>query len=217
MTLKSHSVSSVSHRLLSCLLVALTLLGSARAGDDESALKLRSSNVINGATLPLITISNIPDANGRNTCTPDGSPGGNESPQLSWAHAPEDTKTFVVIMYDVTASFTHWGMYNIPASTNALPLNAGAPKSTFGTQIFNDFGDQNYDGPCPPTTLNPTVHRYVITVYALDISLHLGEGDFLLAQADGLFHALLEASQHEHLLASASITGLFSAVPATTP
>jgi hypothetical protein len=28
-------------------------------------------------------------------------------------HARHTTKSYVVIMYDVTAAFTHWGMYNI--------------------------------------------------------------------------------------------------------
>src|SRR6516162_4977228 len=74
---------------------------------------------------------------------------------------------FIVVMYDVTASFTHWGMYNIASTTTSLPQNAGVVGSTYGTQIYNDFGDPSYDGPCPPTTMTPLSHQYVVTVYAL--------------------------------------------------
>ena len=212
-------INSVSWRMWTTAILfmgmaALTLLKTASAEDQDMALKLRSSTFTNGGTLPLITIFNNPGAIGATSCTSNGAQGGNESPELSWTHAPEDTKTFVVIMYDATASFTHWGMYNIPASNNSLPVNAGVPGSSFGIQIGNDFGDVNYDGPCPPPNLTPTVHQYVITLYALDTELHLGQGIFRdHAGADGLFHGLLEASHHGHLLASASITGVFSSAP----
>src|SRR5262249_33394260 len=41
----------------------------------------------------------------------------NQSPQLSWTNVPPRTASFVVIASDVTAGFTHWGMYNIPRTT----------------------------------------------------------------------------------------------------
>jgi Raf kinase inhibitor-like YbhB/YbcL family protein len=113
-------------------------------------------------------------------------------------------------MYDVTASFTHWGMYNISASTTSLPANAGTPQSSFGPQVVNGLGDMNYDGPCPPPGRAPTVHQYVITVYALDRHLPVqAQGDFP-ARADALYHALIAAGREHHILATASITGLFS-------
>ena len=192
------------------------LFGAVLADDDDAALHLQSSTFTDGETLPLITISNLPGANGQNTCTPDGSPGGDQSPQLSWTHAPRETRSFAVVVYDVTASFTHWGMYNIAAGTTILPLGAGAAGSTYGAQVANDFGDLSYDGPCPPTTLMPHVHRYVYTVYALDVRLPTvpAHGDFP-AGSEALYHALLAAGRGGHILASASITGLYSAVPST--
>lgn len=192
--------------------IMLTRVGGARAEDHDFTLQLVSSTFVSNGTLPLITIDNFPGANGANICTPDGQVGENESPELSWSHVPEDTRTFVVVMYDVTASFTHWGMYNIPASTRSLPLNAGIAGSAFGSQVANDFGDLSYDGPCPPATVNPVVHQYVVTVYALDRSLQIpAHGDFP-AGSEALYHALLDAGRHDHVLASASITGLFSSV-----
>jgi len=55
----------------------------------------------------------------------------------------------VVILYDVTASFTHWGMYNIASHVDTLPMNAGVSGSAYGTEVINDFGNAQYDGPCP--------------------------------------------------------------------
>ena len=140
-------------------------------------------------------------------------PGGaNQSPQLSWTGAPNKTRSFIVIMYDVTASFTHWGIYNISSRTTSLPQNAGVAGSSFGTQVANDYGlgDQSYDGPCPPTFLNPVSHHYVFTVYALDTTLPTlpTYGDFLPG-AEALYQAMIAAGRNGDILDSASINGFF--------
>jgi Raf kinase inhibitor-like YbhB/YbcL family protein len=193
--------------------VATCLSGIAGADDDDHHLRLSSTTFKDGGTLPLVTIFDSPGANGLNSCTADGSAGGDESPQLSWSHVPAHTKSFVIVTYDVTASFTHWGMYNIPAGTRSLPLNAGASGSDFGTAVANDFGDLSYDGPCPPMTLQPFVHHYVFTLYALDTVLPQIPtfGDFSPG-SEALYHALIDAARHDHILATATITGLFASV-----
>jgi hypothetical protein len=138
--------------------------------------------------------------------------GGNQSPQLSWTGAPNKTRSFIVVMYDVTASFTHWGMYNMASRTTALPENAGVAGSTFGTQVLNDYGvgDESYDGPCPPPSLSPVSHHYVFTVYALDIALPTLPtfGDFLPG-AEQLYQAMIAAGRNGDILDSASISGVF--------
>src|SRR5208283_365012 len=53
--------------------------------------------------------------------------GNNISPELSWTSAGPDTRSYAVALYDVTANFTHWGIYNIPAVTTELAAGAGAP------------------------------------------------------------------------------------------
>ena len=163
--------------------------------------------------MPLSMINTIPSATGQNTCTANGAAGGNESPQLTWRHAPPETRSFVVIAYDITAQFTHWQMYNIPADTHSLPQNAGIPGSVYGIQNGNDFFQPNYNGPCPPTTLAPPSHKYQFTVYALDRLLPVVQtfGDFVPAGPEGLYQELIEASRQGHVLASASIAGYFSA------
>ena len=106
---------------LMCVFASLTLWAqqqrsAAIGGDGRREFSVSSTTFTNGGTLPLITVWN--------QCS--NYPGGSdESPQLSWTNVPRRTQSFVVVAYDVTASFTHWGMYNISASFNGLPLNAG--------------------------------------------------------------------------------------------
>jgi Raf kinase inhibitor-like YbhB/YbcL family protein len=61
-----------------------------------------------------------------------------------------------------------------------------------------------YDGPCPPW--NDTIpHRYVFTLYALDIARCPVEGEFRAGD--------VLAASAGHILAEASITGLYSMNP----
>lgn len=51
------------------------------------------------------------------------------SPEVSWTGTPSDTKSFVVTLYDPDAptgsGFWHWAVYNILATVNKLPQDAG--------------------------------------------------------------------------------------------
>src|SRR5215831_18506606 len=154
----------------SAAVLGLTVMGSSSSASDEDHhhMSLHSATFVDGGTLPRSMINTIANSSGQNTCTANGAAGGNQSPQLSWKRAPPETRSFVVIAYDVTAQFTHWQMYNIPADRTSLPENAGTPGSVYGTQNGNDFFQPNYSGPCPPTTLMPVSHTYEFTVYALD-------------------------------------------------
>jgi Raf kinase inhibitor-like YbhB/YbcL family protein len=191
--------------LLAICFAAILWADVTLAADPDHEFTVTSSTFKDGATLPLSAIY------ADSSCTYNGAIGGDTSPELSWRNAPHGTRSFVVVSYDVTASFTHWGMYNIAGKANALPANAGVAGSSYGTQVANDFGDQSYDGPCPPMTLTPYVHQYVFTVYALDTTLPTlpTHGDFSPG-AEALYHALLRAGRQDHILASASITGYYA-------
>ncbi|MBC5838022.1 YbhB/YbcL family Raf kinase inhibitor-like protein [Flavobacterium muglaense] len=102
-----------------------------------------------------------------------GCSGDNLSPQLSWANAPEGTKSFAVTMYDPDAptgsGFWHWVVVDIPSNVNELVQNAGnvtlnlTPKGVI--QSTTDYGIKGFGGPCPPE--GHGYHEYIITVFAL--------------------------------------------------
>jgi len=199
--------------LTSALVTILATAAVAQAQQSGGTFQLTSSTFASGSTLPISTINNIVE-NGVNICSINGSTGGNESPELSWTNAPSGTQTFVVVLYDTTASFTHWGMYNISGSATGLPQNAGVADSPYGKQILNDFGTAStYDGPCPPANVVPYVHHYLFTVYALDITLYLPGTPNFPSNAETLYHELIAAGRFHHILGSASLLGLYSTTP----
>jgi Raf kinase inhibitor-like YbhB/YbcL family protein len=169
--------------------------------DWQHKFRVSSTTFMNGA--PQLPLSM---ALGPSNCAY-VSGGGDTSPEVSWENPPRGTRSFVVTLYDVTASFTHWGMYNISPETRMLPENAGVSGSSYGQQVFNDFGlGAEYDGPCPPNNLTPLSHEYVITVFAMDGTLQLPSAPpNFPAYAEQLYRQMFG-----HILGSASIHGYFS-------
>ena len=124
--------------------------------------------------------------------------GNNISPPLTWAQAPEDTVSFVLLCEDPDAiggTFDHWILYNIPASFKSLPKNF-SPLSTDIRSGLNSLGKKGYEGPNPPLG----THRYIFTLYALDILLDLTEG---VRKED-----VLQAMQ-AHILAQSTLMGFY--------
>jgi Raf kinase inhibitor-like YbhB/YbcL family protein len=202
---------------LVALTIPMPLSGRKNQSDQtgnekEEPFVLTSTTFTDGGSLPVSMALN------QSGCAPDinnnGGIGGDESPQMSWTRPKHGTRSFVVVLFDRTAGFTHWGMYKISSDATGLPEGtAGMAGSSFGQQVDNDFGlGEQYDGPCPPTSLTSATHEYVLTVYALDVELTLpnGSADF---PPDGeiLFRKLIEVGREGHILQSASIRGFFSA------
>jgi len=201
--------------LLGLVGVSAIPLSTGLAQDPGHPFQLSSSTFDNNTFLPISAIANLFTLpNGKNGCSIDGSRGGNKSPALSWTRPRGNTRSFVVILYDETAAFTHWGMYNISPSRTGLPQNAGVPDSQYGQQVDNGVsGLAQYDGPCPPAGVAPVVHRYVFTVYALDSLLDLPSPANFPANTETLYQALVQAGEDRDILESASITGLYSTTP----
>ena len=166
-----------------------------------------------GKTIPTIMLNDY-EPSGSNLCSVNGATGGNQSPALNLSGVPAGTRSFVVVAYDVTAAFTHWGMYNIPGTVRSLPLNASAAASPIGAQVNNDFGAPGYGGPCPPNGVAPYNHRYVFTVYALDRMLNVPSSANFPAGPEALYQALLVAGSSDHVLGWGSITAVYSTTPA---
>jgi hypothetical protein len=103
--------------------------------------------------------------------------GKNISPALAWSNAPDETKSFAVTVYDPDAptgsGWWHWILYNIPADTSETPrdINEWLMRVKLREGVWthgrNDYGTHNFGGPCPP--VGDTPHRYVFTVFALNV------------------------------------------------
>lgn len=204
---------SAGLRTLLFFAASSALAASAHA---QYGFQLHSPEFENGGTPPLSMILNN-QVNGSNSCTASGAAGGDQSPQLYWTDAPEGTRSFVVVLYDTTASFTHWGIYNIAGNVNALPQNAGVAGSRYGIEIENDFDlGLEYDGPCPPAGVTPDIHNYVFTIYALSTTLKLPSSTNFPSTGETLYHALITAGEQGQILGQASLTAPYSATPGTS-
>lgn len=124
------------------------------------------------------------------------------SPPLAWSGVPKEAVSLVVICIDPDAprgTFTHWVLYNLPATANGLP--AGVQKTATlpngAVQGMNNAREVGYTGPCPPPG---PAHRYQFHVYALDIRLDV--------QGEVTRERLL-AAMNNHVLAAGEITGKY--------
>jgi len=193
----------------------LSLCTMAAGAAAAQQFQLNSTTFSQGGTPPLSMILNNV-SNGVNVCTASGTAGLDQSPELSWTGVPYGTRSFAVILYDTTAAFTHWGMYNIQPTVHELSQNAGVANSTYGPEIMNDFYlGQQYDGPCPPAGVAPEIHSCVFSVWALSTTLDLSSSANFPANAETLYHALIKAGVNGQILAHATLTGLYSSTPGT--
>jgi hypothetical protein len=95
------------------------------------------------------------------TCDADGI-----SPEIRWNEAPEDTKSYALSMLDpdaVGGTYLHWLICDIPLGTELIP--EGGPIPQGAVSILNTSGRNSYVPPCPPSGR----HRYIFTIYALDV------------------------------------------------
>lgn len=104
-----------------------------------------------------------------------GCEGKNQSPQLSWFGAPENTKSFAITAYDPDAptgsGWWHWLVFDLPVNVSSLKRDAGNPANPklpmHARQGKSDYGQIGFGGACPPKGRSP--HHYEFTVYALDV------------------------------------------------
>ncbi|MDR1646539.1 MAG: YbhB/YbcL family Raf kinase inhibitor-like protein [Zoogloeaceae bacterium] len=123
--------------------------------------------------------------------------------------------------------FFHWVLVDLPAelreiavgefSREVTPRGKPGPQAPHGarrginsyTSWFDDDNDMRgdyygYDGPCPPWN-DELPHRYVFTLYALNVARLPVEGRFDAPA--------VRAAMEEHVLAEASLAGIYSLNP----
>ena len=102
-----------------------------------------------------------------NTCK-----GANTSPALSWTGAPSTTRSFALVLTDLSLAppLVHWVIYDIPPTATGLPAGVEqiyAPGNVSGAHqtVSVNAPSIGYYGPCPPTA-----HIYQFAIYALDVA-----------------------------------------------
>lgn len=136
-----------------------------------------------GATLPLSSVYNGASCRGGDTL-----------PALAWDGLPAGAKSLALTLFDPDAragqGWWHWVAVDVPVASRSSAVLGDSPA------LLNDFGKRGYSGPCPPRGSGP--HRYVFTVYALDVANLAIDTDTKPAAAA----AAIEA----HAIASARVT-----------
>ena len=128
--------------------------------------------------------------------------GDDKSPALDWVAPPAGARALALTVTDPDApdgTFTHWLLFNLPASTTSIPsaLAKQADLSDGSHQGRNDFDRTGYGGPCPPPG---KPHHYVFTLYGLDRPLDIPAG---------ASRSRLESAMQGHILAKAELTATY--------
>jgi Raf kinase inhibitor-like YbhB/YbcL family protein len=127
--------------------------------------------------------------------------GENISPPLAFANVPAGAKSLALIVDDPDAPdpaapkrvWTHWVIFNLPATTKELSEAAKLPES--GAEGLNDWNRTGYSGPCPPIGK----HRYFHKLYALDAVLSVQRPT----------KSALEAAMKGHIVGKAELVGRY--------
>ena len=162
--------------------MGITLLVLAAAVE----MALRSSAFADGAPIPQ-----------RFTCE-----GENVSPPLAWSAPPSGAKSLALVVDDPDAPdpaapkrvWVHGVAYDLPAAAGALSAGGALPPGARAGK--SDFGEQHWNGPCPPIGR----HRYFFKLYALDVAL----GD-----RGALTKVELEKAMEGHVLQKVELVGTY--------
>ena len=120
------------------------------------------------------------------------------SPPLFISGVPESAASLALIVDDPDVPkmrrpdgvFDHWVLFNLPSDTTDIPEGRSV-----GTAGVNSAGTAAYTGPCPPPEYEPSEHRYIFRLYALDEVLNLPSGATkkeVLAAMEGHIIAITE-------------------------
>ncbi|MDP2928085.1 MAG: YbhB/YbcL family Raf kinase inhibitor-like protein [Candidatus Omnitrophota bacterium] len=115
------------------------------------------------------------------------------NPALIIEDIPKEAKSLALIVDDPDAPmgmWVHWVVFDIPL------INRIEENSIPGKQGRNDFGRNDYGGPCPPSG----THRYFFKIYALDKVFNLDEG---------ISKSSLESAILGHILDQSELVGLY--------
>jgi hypothetical protein len=134
--------------------------------------------------------------------------GENINPPLEIIGVPAGAQSLALLMDDPDIpqifkeqrgidDFDHWALANIAPDTMLIPEGATPQGGVVGV---NSAGNNVYAGPCPPPEYEPTEHRYIFKLYALDTVLELN---------DGATHEEIRSAMEGHVLGETELVGLY--------
>lgn len=130
-----------------------------------------------------------------------GAGGRNIVPQFSWDGVPDGTVGLALTCWDPDAplegGFWHWIALNLPAGLTSTRGGEPLPKGT--VELTNDYGYRGYGGPNPP---HGQTHRYIFTIWALDVVAP--------ELPEGATPAQVEELLKKHALDSAELVPVFT-------
>jgi len=168
---------------------------SSQLAQAEVKFVLTSPALRNGGYLPKKYAGNDPqnrNCDGRGVSIP-----------LAWRNAPDDTKSFALLMTDAVGheglGSTHWVVYGIPGTRTLIRQGEGNHPSKDLIGGKNSAGTTLYRGPCPPYVDAP--HPYVIVLIATDVAPG--------ALRPGMDATALRAALRGHSLAATSFVAIY--------
>jgi Raf kinase inhibitor-like YbhB/YbcL family protein len=184
--------------VLAALFIAVTFMRATKARDVDQAYH---ANIPKTMMVRSVSFNAGGDIPASYTCKGEG-----VSPELSWEGAPDNARSFVLIVMDWDGpspafrlgNFTHWILYDIPSTVREIKSAITSPElSQEKIDVGNNSSDAAaYTPPCPPLGK----HRYVFRIYALDAAQ--------IRPASPDRDAMMEAMKG-HVLAFGEIAGLF--------
>ncbi|HSD98591.1 MAG TPA: YbhB/YbcL family Raf kinase inhibitor-like protein [Patescibacteria group bacterium] len=118
------------------------------------------------------------------------------NPPLAFSGITTDTKSLALVVEDPDApskTFIHWIVYNMLPNTAEITEGTWPENAVLGITSLNKPG---YVAACPPSG----VHRYIFTLYALDI---------MLPTEDVYTKNTLAFAMQGHILATSQLIGLY--------
>lgn len=179
--------------LLAAGAATLALCGSLAASAADS-FTLTSTAFRDGALMPKRVGGN---RTGNANCV-----GDNVAPPLAWSGAPEETRSFAVVMTDPEGQrglgVTHWIAYGVPADVTSFAEGEVSKPSDKYVGGKSTQGVGVYSGPCTPPG---APHHYTFVVIATDLDPK--------ALPPGLTAPELRAKLQGHARAATGLVGLF--------
>jgi len=179
-------------RLIAVSTIALAAASAAHAAD----FALTSPAFKDGT--PLAT-KNAGAAKSNPNCV-----GENVSPPLQWSGAPENTKSFVLLMFDPEGrnglGVSHWVAYGIAPTVTGFAEGEVSKESDKYVGGKSTMGLGHYAGPCTPSGTG--YHHYTFTLIATDLEP--------TSLKPGLTRDEVFAALNGHALKATGLVGLFT-------